>query len=72
MAVAMPRMTSLLDHLYDIRYGIGEPYIMMYVLMATPSRAWRSGERRAVMPENKRTHKRNPRSKVIACLKALP
>lgn len=50
MTVAMPRMTSLLDHLYNIRYGIGEPDIMMYVLMATPSRTRRSGQWRAIVP----------------------
>lgn len=46
----MPRMTRLLDHLYNIRYGIGEPDIMMYVLMATSPRTGRSGQRRAVVP----------------------
>lgn len=49
MIVAVPRMSSLLDHLYNIRYGIGEPDIMMYVLMAASSGTWRSGQRRAVV-----------------------
>lgn len=53
MIVAMPRMPSLLDHLYNIRYGIGESDIMMYVLMAASSRTWRSGQRRTVVSVNR-------------------